>query len=319
MACLEIQEEVHSANMESLRRYNFPKDLESPVLLFAFAGWSDAAESASHAAKFLIRQMRAERFADIDAEEFYDFTQVRPKTRFDKSGDRYIKWPANEFYVHRTSNGQPDLVLFLGIEPNLKWKTFADLMKRVIIDSGVRQVVHLGALLDAVPHTREVRLTGSATSNRFQIGMPGTDIKPSRYAGPTGITGVLMDAIRREGIQAVSLWGHSPHYLQVSPNPKVSLALVSTVAKLLGFQIDCRPLESQGINFDARVEQALSDEPDVLEYVEKLQEEWDQELEQASQFDDMDLGIPNAEQAVLGIEEFLGLAKRPSKGESGTD
>lgn len=295
--------------MEFFTRYEDPGELHEPVMLFAFAGWADAAESATHAIKFLVRQLKAGRFGEVDPEEFYDFTQVRPETKFDRDGERVIRWPRNEFYVHRSTSGGPDLVLFVGIEPSLRWRTFTEGMVNAVRQLGVREVVHVGALLDAVPHTRIAKLTGTATSPELRSMLGNVQVRRSRYTGPTGITGVFMDALRRAGTRAVSLWGHAPHYLQVSPNPKVSLQLVKGIEDLLDVSVDMRPLESQGRNFEKRVEQALADEPDVVAYVERLEAQWDEEGNGGSAAEPDEAGeMPDPEQAVRSIEEFLGLA-----------
>ena len=111
--------------------------------------------------------MRAERIADIDAEEFYDFTQVRPKTRFDKSGDRYIKWPANEFSYLTNGNPNSGIMVFNGVEPNLKWRTFSKTVLSVAQEHQVELIISLGSLLDAVPHTRDIRISGRASNKEL--------------------------------------------------------------------------------------------------------------------------------------------------------
>ena len=301
--------------------YNTPPEgLREPTLLFSFAGWADAAESATHALKYLVRHLKGEKFAEVDPEEFYNFTRVRPKTKFDDQGDRYIEWPANEFYAVRREDAATDLLVFVGIEPNLKWRTYCEAMVEQVRSLGVSKVIQVGALLDAVPHTRDIRVTGTATSPELRGLLRGIEIRRSRYTGPTGISGVLTEALGRAGIATVSLWGHSPHYLQVSPNPKVSLRLVNGLEQLLDMKINVEALESQGVNFERRVEQALEGESDVVAYVERLEAQWDAKGPSAAAGEpgaEEDDGpepagsgaqpgdIPDADQAVRGIEEFL--------------
>ena len=272
-------------------------------MLFAFSGWADAAESATHALRYLIRQTKADLFAEIDPEEFYNFTRVRPLSRFDGEGNRYIQWPRNRFFCYKGDDSARDVVIFIGVEPNLKWRTFVNGMVAVIKELGVSEVVHVGALLDAVPHTREARITGSATSPELQAMLRGVQLRRSKYTGPTGITGVLTDALRREGVASMSLWGHAPHYLQVSPNPKVSLQLLGGIERLIDVDVDEAPLKSQGLNFEKRVEQALENEPEVVAYVQRLEAQWDTTHGSATGHAQDDM--PDPGQAVLGIEEFL--------------
>ena len=303
--------------MDFLKQYDRPADLKDPVMVFAFAGWADAADSATHALRYLVEKAGATKFAEVDPEEFYNFTRVRPETRFDADGNRYIEWPANEFFLLRGGEGKADLVVFVGVEPNLKWRTFTESLAAIVKELGVVRVIHTGALLDAVPHTREPRLTGTATSPELRGMLSGIKVRRSRYTGPTGITGVLMDALRRSGVPGVSLWGHAPHYLHVSPNPKVSLKLLSGIERLVNVSVDVEPLRSQGSNFDRRVERALADEPELKAYVERLEEQWDARQDDGSRSGGSDM--PEPEQAVLGIEEFLRQARQGGDAPKGED
>ena len=305
--------------MDFLKRYDPPADLKDPVMLFAFAGWADAADSATHALRYLVEKSGATKFAEVDPEEFYNFTRVRPHTNFDAEGNRYIEWPANEFFLLRGEEGASDVVVFVGVEPNLKWRTFCSSLTAIAKELGVVRVIHMGALLDAVPHTREPRLTGTATSPELRGLLSGIKVRRSRYTGPTGITGVLMDALRRSGIPGVSLWGHAPHYLHVSPNPKVSLRLLHGIERLVNVSVDVEPLRSQGSNFDRRVERALAEEPELKAYVERLEEQWDSRRDNAARAGGGDDDMPEPEQAVRGIEEFLRQARQGGDAPGGQD
>jgi proteasome assembly chaperone (PAC2) family protein len=323
--------------MDFLKMNNPPEGLREPTLLFSFAGWADAAESATHALRYLVRHLKGEKFAEVDPEEFYNFTRVRPKTKFDDAGERYIEWPANEFFAIRREDAATDLVVFVGIEPNVRWRTFTEAMVAQIQSLGVAKVIQVGALLDAVPHTRETRVTGTATSPELRGLLRGIEVRRSRYTGPTGITGVLTNALNGAGIATVSLWGHTPHYLQVTPNPKVSLRLIKGLEQLLDIHVDVEALESQGLNFERRVEQALDGESDVMAYVERLEAQWDssggipaaKDTTEAEDEDPTSDGpepagsgaepgeIPDADQVVRGIEEFLRQEREGDNGGQG--
>src|SRR5512144_1422630 len=130
--------------------------LENPVLIAAFRGWNDGGQGASLAGGFLAREWQAERFADIDPENFYDFQATRT-----------LEWPENAFYFARPRELGRDAILLLGIEPNLRWQTFSSLIVDFAKDLGVEMVITLGALLADVPHTRPSPVTGSATDRKL--------------------------------------------------------------------------------------------------------------------------------------------------------
>ena len=105
-------------------------------------------------------------------------------------------------------------MLLLGIEPNLRWRTFSDMIVNLASELGVEMVVTLGSLLADVPHTRPSPVTGGATDPELieQLGL-----QRSRYEGPTGIVGVLHDACAAVGLRSVSLWSAVPHYVSLAP------------------------------------------------------------------------------------------------------
>ena len=172
----------------------------------------------------------------------------------------------------------------MGIEPNLRWRTFSRVVLDVAKDLDVGQVVQFGALLDAVSHARAPRLTGTATSAEMLEELEGIEVRRSRYTGPTGISSVLMDTFRRQEIPYVSVWGHAPHYLQVSPNPKVSLGLLRVLGQLLHLAIDMQQLHTQEGDVERRVAQVVAQEPQVTKYVERLELDYDDRMGQGGRW-----------------------------------
>src|SRR5262245_29792341 len=215
-------------------------ELDRPVLIAAFRGWNDGGQGASLAGGYLAKQWQAERFAEIDPENFYDFQATRPHVSLVDGTTRQIDWPENAFYHGKISGRPRDAVLLLGVEPNLRWRTFATLVTDLARDLGVELVITLGSLLADVPHTRPSPVTGSATDPALveQLGL-----QTSRYEGPTGMVGVVHDACNRANIPSASLWAAVPHYVSLAPSPKAASALCARLADLLGAEIDTRSEE----------------------------------------------------------------------------
>lgn len=298
--------------MEHLLYYEKPS-LESPTLLCSFAGWPDAAEGATHAMRYLVRRLGAQKFCEVDSEEFYDFTQVRPITEFDSQGQRQIRWPANAFFAWQGQPHHQDMVVLIGVEPNLRWRTFARVVIDVAQDLGVSRAVYVGALLDAVPHSREARVIGSTNDPELLSRMEHLGVRRSGYTGPTGIPTVLMEAFRQAAIPYMSLWGASPHYLQVAPNPKVSLGLLKKLEQVLGMHIDTERLESQGASFEMQVQQVVSRDQDISGYVKRLEQQYD---EQAAREAGQPADMPDPKKLVQDLEDFL-RHRRGQQGEGG--
>ena len=113
--------------MDGLITHETP-DVKLPTMIVAFAGWPDAAEAATRAIRYMVRKLPAKKIAEIDPEEFFDFTVVRPQTRVNRRGERIIRWPRNDFYYYPPDESQSGILLYVGTEPNLKWKAFSNIV-----------------------------------------------------------------------------------------------------------------------------------------------------------------------------------------------
>src|SRR5262245_53401756 len=183
------------------------------TMVVAFGGWIDAGEAATGAMRYLVRQLSASPLASIDPEEFFDFTKVRPVVRLTAEGQRIIRWPRSAFWTWQPPERRGGLLLFRGMEPQRRWRTYAKLLLDVAEQCGVQRIVSLGALLAAVPHTRPPLVTGSSTDPTWQARLEEWGIyRRSRYEGPTGIASVLLDAAMRRGLASLSFMGQAPHY-----------------------------------------------------------------------------------------------------------
>lgn len=277
-------------------------ELRSPFLIAAFAGWNDAGQAATHTLSALVNAWSAPPFAGLDPEEFYDFSETRPTISLGTSGQRSLEWPPNAFYSHHLS-GERDVILLIGTEPQLKWRTFTDVILDVAGRLDASCLVTLGGLLADVPHTIEPRLTGFVSNAGFLPDLQELGLRVSGYEGPTGVVGVLHDAWLRTGKPAVSLWGNVPHYISAAPNPQVSLALMRRLGTILRVPVPTSVLEAQVSAFRAQVDEALADNEEAREYVRELEQQYNEE------------SGPTAGPALMAeLEEFL-RARRPEDGE----
>src|SRR5918911_5727566 len=102
--------------------------LERPTLITAFRGWNDGGQGASLAGGYLAKIWAAARFAEIEPENFFDFQATRPHVSLVDGRTRHIEWPENAFYHAGIPGLDRDAVLLLGIEPNLRWRAFTDMI-----------------------------------------------------------------------------------------------------------------------------------------------------------------------------------------------
>ena len=248
--------------------------LTNSVLVVAFAGWNDAGSAATHATQFLVQKLQARRFASLEPEEFYNFSELRPQVQLRDGLYREVSWPANDFFYSRPATSQQNLVFGVGIEPHLRWKTYAATLLDLARQCGVNLVITLGALLADVAHSRPVRVAGFSSDPVLAAQLQFT---PSRYEGPTGIVGVLNDACRRAGLASVSFWANVPHYISAAPNPKAALALIGRLESFLHLTLDTTELRVATLDFDSKIAQAVAENPNMATYIRQLEDRDPQE------------------------------------------
>lgn len=251
-----------------------PPTLRRPVLLAAFRGWNDAGEAASGAMEVLASELDAAPFAEVDAEDYFDFQVARPTVRMTDAGARAIDWPVNRFSWATLPGAHRDVVLLDGTEPNLRWRRFTTGVVDLARQLGVETLVTLGALQVDVPHTRAVPITGVATDEEV-AGRLG--LRRSRYEGPTGITGVLNHTASAAGLRAMSLWAGIPHYLAGTAYHPGSLALAERIVALLEVELPLDGLARQAVEQREEIGQLVADDEDLAEYVGELESRSDEE------------------------------------------
>jgi proteasome assembly chaperone (PAC2) family protein len=272
-----------------------PPQLRSPILVAAFAGWNDAAGSATTALDAVAASLDATAVARIDPEEFYDFQVTRPTIHLTEGQTREIDWPDNALHAARAPSAERDLVLLSGIEPNLRWRSFAGAIVDAAERLGVETVVTLGALLADVAHTRAVPITGLASNEEL---VERLGLSRSNYEGPTGIVGVLHDACRRRGLGSASFWAAVPHYVAAVPNPKAALALLRRLESLTGIAVDASELEEAIGRFERQVDAAVAANPEIEELVRGLEEDQDEAIEPAED-------VPSGDAIAQDFQRFL--------------
>ncbi|MDF5753790.1 PAC2 family protein [Spongiactinospora sp. TRM90649] len=247
-------------------------ELVDPVLIAAFEGWNDAGEASSGALSHLEQAWQATPLAALDPEDYYDFQVTRPIVELGEGHTRSITWPTTRLFVARPPGVERDVVLLRGIEPNMRWRSFCEEIVLLCRELGVELAVLLGALLNDSPHTRPVPIVGAATD-------PGLarqiHLELTRYEGPTGIVGVLQQALGTAGMQAVSLWASVPHYVAQPPNPKATLALLRRAEDLLDIPMPLGDLPEEARAWEHGVDELAAQDSEVAEYVRELEERKD--------------------------------------------
>lgn len=241
-------------------------ELKNPLLIAAFEGWNDGGSASTNAVRRMIRAFDAERFARIDPEEFYVFSENRPTVKIVDGHTRRIDWQTNEFYHAHLPGTEQDAILFVGVEPNLRWRTYCANLVAVAQHQNARSVVTLGAYLADVLYTLPVQVNGFSSDPAIE---EKHALRRSNYEGPTGIVGVLTDYCRRHDLATLSLWGAVPYYISI-PNPKAVHALLSKLRSIYQIELDLTALEKDVDSFDNEINDVVAKDPNVAAYVREL-------------------------------------------------
>lgn len=276
--------------------------LTNPVVVAAFTGWNDAGDAASTALRTMIETSSASALAEIDPEPFTDFATVRPHVRLDDERNRSIVWPT--VGVWSASLPGTDVVLVLGPEPALRWRSFCDQIVGIAQQVGAPMAFTLGALLADVPHTRRTQIIGTATDPAL---VERFDLEQSRYEGPTGIVGVLHDALSTSGLPTASLWAAVPGYAAQLPSPRASMALLERLCSMMGTPAPVSTIAGQIADYDAKVGALIADDDDLVTYVSRLEDMVDEMSDEVSIDVDPEPSIDDTdpERLAAEVEQFL--------------
>ena len=281
--------------------------LRDPVLLAAFSGWGDNSGSAVAAIDYLIEQWGAHPIAEIDPEPFFDFTVQRPRVRLE-DGERVLDWPSVKFYLASPPGADRDFVLLTGPEPSLRWGTFTNVIAELMEKVGATTSITLGAQPAAVPHTRPLPVTLSASHDDFEQQF-GLEVRAtSRYQGPVGIISVVNLHHRDKQWRNAHLRAMSPHYLTMGPNPNVAITLVKTIDHGFGTSTSLQQIEERAEAFAKQVREAMDESSEAAAYVRQLEEQYDEDRPATPAFEESDGGsaeLPAADDLLSDLENFL--------------
>jgi predicted ATP-grasp superfamily ATP-dependent carboligase len=301
--------------------------LRAPTALVAFGGWVDAGSGGTGAVRHLIGNQRSRKLAEIDSEEFYNFTDTRPLVSIIGAGERAVHWPRGEIYGTVLEHDS-DLLLFVAPEPNLKWKSFASVMLDGLQRFDVQTIVCIGSIFGAVPHRGDVHMTGWANTDPLRETLASHNVQYTNYEGPTGFVTVLMSEAEARGVPAVAVYGFAPNYIQGVPNPRVSHALLQTFSSMTGVPLQLAELDRAGRALARQVDRLLQDQPQLREQVERmlsmmsvdpLAVEPDEPREPTSEPPPPpgpNVELPSPQAVVNELEEFLKQLRRDEPGET---
>ncbi len=282
--------------MEDLIIYETP-ELNEPYMVIGFSGWANAADVSIGVVSYLVNKLRMRKFAEIRADDFYDFTSERPLVIVEKGVVKEMKFPSNIFFYWKNDLSNHDLITFLGVEPNLSWDKYANLIFDVAEKMEVKRIYTVGGTLDRVPHTREPIITALISDPELKKGLGELNIEPTDYQGPMSIHSLLLLMSKKRNIKSASIWGHAPHYIQ-NRNAKVCYGVLRKLTRLIKVDLDLGDLRNASEYLEEQVDKLVNQKPELYAYVKKLEEEYESQGKHEEP-------LPGGEELVKEIEDFF--------------
>ena len=144
---------------------------------------------------------------------FFDFTRYRPNMRL-VDGKREVKIP-NSIIRYAITDDGPDYIFLHLMEPHSNGEDYTDSILEVVNHFNVKRYCRLGAMYDAVPHTRPLLVTGSLGDVPQNRPVPNFKVRQSTYQGPTTIMNLLSEGVEKAKIESINFMVHLPQYVQL--------------------------------------------------------------------------------------------------------
>jgi proteasome assembly chaperone (PAC2) family protein len=244
--------------------------LSRPWLIGGYEGWVDAGKVSSGSLTYLRESLKAQKFAEILSDGFHLFRDSRPKVVVEDGLIRQVEYPRNEFFYWRNSGLLPDLILFLGNEPHIRWKAFADLFLKLASRFGVERLVTIGGLYDQVVHTIPRKISVVASNPNLLNDLLAHNVQMIDYAGPGSYVSLLQERAETYGIGSLMLWGRVPPYVGMRSSWDC-IQILELLAKLVPFEVDLSALREEAELIDEQLQKAVEEKPDLRTYVKQLE------------------------------------------------
>ncbi|GBD85327.1 PAC2 family protein [bacterium BMS3Abin02] len=261
-------------------------DLVAPALIAAFDGWVNAGSVGTRAASSLTRDGR--QLATFDGDALFDYRASRPDIEFVEGVMQVVRWP--EITLTHVRH-ERDLLVLTGNEPDFRWKALSASIAEIAESLGVVEMLSLGGVPAAVPHTRPVRILTTASRKNL---IPDDEQLPQGVLKvPGAAVNIVERAITGRGIPAVGFWAQIPHYV-AGPYHAGTIALIERAARHLGIDLPLGSLVDDAVKQRRELDATVADKPEAIAYLQRLEE-----LVARQQT------IPSGEEIALEVERFL--------------
>jgi len=258
--------------LQSYIQWDHVPELKKPVLVAGFHGWSDAGGVSTDTIQYLIEILQPVEVGTLSNEPFVNYTLDRPVAQIEDGIIHEMEPMSSGLYCWNNPTGGSDVILLLGKEPHHSWLTYSSVALDIIRKLHVKQLYTIGGVQDTISHSAPpvVTVVGSTPLVVEHALKLDVQVRTADYYGPVSIHSLLIKTCMDAGIDALSLWGHVPAYLQ--KNPRVVSKLVTILNKAVVMQCPVDILVQKSIELDRKINEALAKDPNLKDLVERIEE-----------------------------------------------
>jgi proteasome assembly chaperone (PAC2) family protein len=274
LQCQRGNEATDMSQAESLSPFltwEYVPELRHARVVIGFHGWSDAGNVSSDTLEYLKETLQPRVFATLTQEPFINYTLDRPVGQIQDGLISHLEPMVTEFSCWSKPEEPNDLVLVLGKEPHFNWRLYSQIVMSALRHLSVKRFYTIGGVQDTITHLAPpyISTVGSSAEVVAEVVALEEGIEPADYAGPVSIHSFLLWSSMESGIEAVSLWGHAPPYLQ--KNPRIVAKLVSILNNATGMQCPIDLLTRKSVELDRRINDILSKDPNLKQFVQSIE------------------------------------------------
>ncbi|MCS7138211.1 MAG: PAC2 family protein [Candidatus Caldarchaeum sp.] len=267
--------------MKRLSLFDKPS-LKNPLTILGFGGWADAGNVSTLSLAYLRESENAAKLGYIDVHDLLDHTHHRPFVTIEGGFIKELEMPS--FDVHYSVRRDRDLILVSGYELSHGWRKFVSALFELMETFGSTTLVTVGGLIDNTPHTKPVRISFLTTSQVMYAKAMAQGLRPSNYTGPASMHSYILRNSGEKGIEAMSIWGHVPSYLN-TPNPRVVLAVLEKLSSIIETELNLNRLYVEAALFESKVNTIVENDERLKEIIKNLEKDYDEEERRPSYID----------------------------------
>jgi proteasome assembly chaperone (PAC2) family protein len=223
--------------MTELLKFSAQPKLRKPTLVI---GWeSDTARLGERVTDYLINNLDAQPFCEIDPVEFFPLGGVVIENDI-------VQFPQSTFYACREHN----LVIFRSAIPRYEWHKFLNLIVDVAQEHcHVKEMYAVGGMITIATHTatRESWATFSSakikkTLSPYQLSRE-MDFETPPGSRPT-LNSYLLWIAKNRDVAAANLWVPVPFYLMTNEDPAAHKKALEFLDKRMDLELDYSAIDA---------------------------------------------------------------------------